>query len=316
MIFKSAIGSSLAILIANRLNLLYSVTAGIITLLTIQNTRKETLKVALKRLAAFFLALTLAYMIFSVFDFTTLAFGFFVFIFVALANFLNLQVGIVMNTVLVTHFLVEQRIDLALIRNEALILLIGMTMGIVVNSIMPSNEEEIRQEQKVVEARMRESITCLSKMLRNQKDSRYLEAQDRRMNLLKVEELIDKLLEKAYEDAGNQLLTETRYQVSYLEMRKYQLSILEDISENIKDLNHQFPHAFKIADYMEKMSLEFTESNNVESLLVELDDLVQFFRAEPLPKTRAEFEDRAILFHMLKELEGFLETKRKFVKES
>lgn len=312
-IFKSAIGSTLAILIANRLNLLYSATAGIITLLTIQKTRKETLKIALKRIAGFFLAVSLAYIIFSLFDFTTFSFGLFVFIFVALANLLSIEAGVVMNSVLVTHFLVEGRLDLALIRNEGLILLIGMAMGIIVNSIMSSNQEEIRNEQKVVEERMRESINCLSKMLRNQADKNYLSAQRKRLDLLKVEELIDGLLEKAYEDAGNQLLSETRYQLFYLEMRKQQMSILKEIEEEISELSHHFPHAIKTANFMEKVSEEFTEANNVKNLLNDLEDLVEFFREEPLPESREEFETRAILFHLLKDLNRFLETKRKFV---
>lgn len=313
LIFKSAIGSTIAILIASRLNLLYSVTAGIITLLTIQNTRKETLEIALKRMAAFVVAVSLAYVIFMNVGFTTPAFGGFVFIFVALANVLNIEVGVVMNSVLVTHFLVEQRMDMALITNEALILLIGMGMGIVVNSIMPSNEEKIREEQKIVEDRMRETLNCLSKMLNNQQDCDYVAAQSSRMDLLNVKQLIDDLLEKAYEDAGNTLLTETRYQISYLEMRKQQLATLDDIRESIKELNDHLPHSLEISNYMKKVSLEFTEKNNVEDLLIELDDLYDFFREESLPKTRQEFENRAVLFHILKDLNKFLETKRSFI---
>lgn len=313
MLFKSAIGSTIAILIASRLNLLYSVTAGIITLLTIQNTRQETINVALRRIAAFIIATALAYLIFTIFGFTTLAFGGFVFIFVALANLLNIEVGVVMNSVLVTHFLVEQRIDFALITNEAFILLIGMGMGIIVNSFMLSNEEQIKEEQKVVEDRMRETINCLAKMLNRRQDDDYVKAQSSRMDLLNVETLIDDLLEKAYEDAGNKLLSETRYQISYLEMRKSQLSILEDIRESIRLVSNRLPHALEIADFMERMSLEFTESNNVKDLLVELDGLYEFFRDKRLPETREEFEDRAILFHILKDLDKFLETKRTFI---
>ncbi|MDN6162226.1 MAG: hypothetical protein L0I79_05560, partial [Atopostipes sp.] len=193
--------------------------------------------------------------------------------------------------------------------------MIGMVMGILVNSIMSSNEEEIRQEQKIVEDRMRESITCLSKMLENQEDTHYVEAQCKRMDLLKVDELLDRLLKKAYEDAENKLLTETQYQISYLEMRKHQLSILEDLAKGIRGINHQLPHALKIASYMNKMSAEFTESNNVESLLKELDNLFQFFRQESLPETREEFENRAILFHLLRDLDQFLKVKKRFIRE-
>lgn len=151
------------------MNLLYSAAAGIITLLTIQKTKKETLVIAFKRIAAFFLAVSLSYLIFTCFAFTTLAFGAFVFVFVALANVLNIEVGVVMNSVLVSHFLVEQRIDLALIINEGLILLIGMSIGVLVNLIMSSNEEKIKSEQKIVEEQMRENLDYLAKILANKK---------------------------------------------------------------------------------------------------------------------------------------------------
>ena len=54
-IIKLSIGSSLAVLIAWLLNLEYSMFAGIITLLTVKNTRKETLKAALGKVFGFIL---------------------------------------------------------------------------------------------------------------------------------------------------------------------------------------------------------------------------------------------------------------------
>lgn len=269
----------------------------------------------MKRIAAFVVAVSLAYVIFTTFGFTTTAFGGFVFIFVALANILNIQVGVVMNSVLVTHFLVERRLDFAFITNEVLILLIGMGMGIIVNSIMRSNAAQIREDQKVVEGRMREMVDCLAKMLTEQEGCDAFDYQSERMDSLNLNILIDQLLEKAYEDAGNQLLTETRYQISYLEMRKRQLAILYDIRESIRGINDYLPHAVEISNFMKRVSQEFTESNNVKDLLEKLDELYAFFRAEELPKTRQEFENRAILFQILRDLSKFLETKRTFIEE-
>lgn len=316
LIMKSAVGSTLAIIIASRFNLLYSVTAGIITLLTIQNTRKETLEIALKRVAAFIVAMLLAYASYRFFGFTTIAFGVFVFFFVALANLLRIQVGITMNAVLVTHFLVEQRMDFPLIVNEALILLIGMSIGVLVNLIMMSNIEEIKKEQKIVEDRMKETINCMARMLRRRQDCGYVQAQREQIDLINLEALIDRLLDKAYEEAGNNLLSETRYRISYLEMRKLQLDILSDIRKSIEDIHDVLPQGIELSDYMKKMSDEFTEENNVKTLLEELDALYEYFRREELPKTRNEFENRAILFNISRDLESFLEIKRTFVERN
>lgn len=315
ILFKSGIGSALAILIADRLNLLYSASAGIITLLTIQKTRKETLVIAFKRIAAFFLAVSIAYLIFTYLAFTTFAFGAFIFIFVALAKLLNIEVGVVMNAVLVSHFLVEQRIDLPLIINEGLILLIGMSIGILVNLIMPNNKEKIMAEQKVVEERIKENLYCLAELLATGENTEQIHHQKETIDLLKIDDLIDDLLVKAYQDAGNTLLNETKYQISYLEMRKKQLAILKDILESMEEIKGVFPEALRISNYMKRMSGEFTERNNVKKLLMELDALYVFFSKEALPTSRNEFENRAILFHLLKDLKKFLETKRMFVEE-
>ena len=67
---------------------------------------------------------------------------------------------------------------------------------------------------------------------------------------------------------------------------------------------------------MEKLAEEFHELNNVESLLIELNELYEFFRKEKLPSTRDEFENRAILFNILIDLEHFLKIKRSFIEKS
>ena len=43
--------------------------------------------------------------------------------------------------------------------------------------------------------------------------------------------------------------------------------------------------------------------------------LSSFAREQPLPELREEFENRAVLFQILLELEQFLEIKKKFVEE-
>ncbi len=289
--------------------------AGIITLLTIQNTKKETIYIALRRIYAFVLAIALASLVFSFLGYRIFAFGVFIFIFVGVANILNLQVGITMNSVLITHFLVEKNMDPYLIVNEASLLIIGMSIGVLVNLIMPNNAEKIKKNQKNVEDRMREALSCMAKMLQGEQDCAYVRGQNDAFDLLNLNQVIDNFLDKAYEEADNTLLRETKYRISYLEMRKHQVSILEDIRENMNEIHDVIPESIKVSNYINKVSLEFTESNNVKDLLKELNDLFEFFRNEELPITREEFENRAILFNILKDLEKFLNVKKRFVKK-
>ena len=83
----------------------------------------------------------------------------------------------------------------------------------------------------------------------------------------------------------------------------------------MNEIHYVIPESIKVSNYINQVSLEFTESNNVKDLLEELNNLFEFFRNEELPTTREEFENRAILFNILKDLEKFLNVKKRFVKK-
>ena len=58
---KIATGCVVAVFICTLMNLQFSATAGLITVLSIHNTKKETVFTALKRIAAFFAAVILRF---------------------------------------------------------------------------------------------------------------------------------------------------------------------------------------------------------------------------------------------------------------
>ncbi|MDF2943865.1 MAG: putative rane protein [Herbinix sp.] len=361
-LLKTGIGSAVSIILAESLGFAYSPSAGIITLLTIQNTKKETISIALRRIEAFILAVLISYIVFFSLGYTAIAFGVFVFLFVALCLLLGLKDGISMNAVLMTHFLIEKRMDLPLIMNEIALLFIGMGIGILLNLIMPRYRERIRREQISLEEVIKKTLRGMGNMLR-EKDSCMLQGNielnknktseesiisegDIELNGSKIsegsktlkgnkiteryeliphisddvafarlDELLDGLLQKAYEDAGNTLLSDTKYLVSYLEMRKLQIGVLKNIKENIEHIPVLLRQTFPIADFMDNIAASFHELNNAKGLLLELEELQEYFRKETLPATREEFEYRATLFQILKELEYFLVLKRNFIKE-
>ena len=74
-IAKTAVGAAIAAAIAYGLGLNYAVSAGIICLLTVCDTRKETLMVTLKRLMAFAAVTLLCTAVFSVAGFSIPALG-------------------------------------------------------------------------------------------------------------------------------------------------------------------------------------------------------------------------------------------------
>ncbi len=302
-LLKTGIGSAIAILVANKLGLAYSASAGIITLLTIQNTKKETIFIALKRIAAFIVAVTIAFIVFSSFGYTSIAFGVFVFSFVAACHILGLQDGIAMNAVLTTHFLIEKNMEISFVFNEVYILLIGMSIGIGLNLIMPKYKNKLKQEQEMIEDNIKRVLKEMADFLRGSQEE---------IKINQLKKSLEQLLNKAYEEAGNRFLADTKYLISYLEMRLVQVSVLKNVKEDIKKLDELLPQTHLVADYIEKVSDSFHERNDVIELVADLDDLYEFFSKAELPTYRREFENRAILFLILKEIEYFLEIKREF----
>ena len=103
-IIKISIGCCFAVFLADWIGLRSATSAGIIALLSIQNTKKETLTIAGKRISAFFIAVAIAYALFTLWGYHLFSFGFFLLLFTFASYLLKLETGVSMSTVLVTHF--------------------------------------------------------------------------------------------------------------------------------------------------------------------------------------------------------------------
>lgn len=317
-VIKIAVGAGLAIVLAEYLGLNYSASAGVITLLSIQDTKKETIRVVVRRLLSFVLALVISAVCFSFFGYGPLAVGVFLLLFSAACMALGMQEGISVNTVLMTHFLAERSMTAANIGNELGLLIAGAGIGVIFNLYIPGKVYLIRMSQRRIESHMKEILRNMAGQLTAGDDGQAgSEAGRPPLHLLLAE--LDAELEKgeksAYEDMENQLLSETRYYLRYMSMRRTQAFVLGRIEGEIKHLGELPSQAQPIAELMERISEGFHEYNNAVGFLTALDAVKDAMRGQPLPELREEFENRAVLFQILLELEQFLEIKKKFVEE-
>ncbi len=319
-ILKIAAGSSAAILIADVLGLAYSASAGIITLLSIQDTKKETLVVAGKRFLAFILAILTAYCLFTAFGYYTLTFGLFLLIFISLSYLFRLQEGIPMCSVLVTHFLIEKDMSTAFICNESIILFIGIFVGIILNLYMPDNTDAVKADMRQIEEDIRLILGRLSEIISRENpagsqgaDFNSIESDLLDKNFQELESHLKAAIARAYSNMNNTLLSDTRYYIQYFTMRRSQTGILAHIREQIRLLTSVPKQADSIALFLNKIREQFHEYNNAERLLQELEQIKNGYRAEPNPVTRDEFENRAVLYLILYDLENFLNIKSNFV---
>jgi uncharacterized membrane protein YgaE (UPF0421/DUF939 family) len=332
-ILKIALGSSIAIIIADVLGLQYSASAGIITLLSIQDTKKETLTVAFKRMIAFLYAIFVAYILFQSLGYYTIVFGLFLLLFISGSYLFRIQDGISMCSVLVTHFLIEKTMDPSFIGNELLIMLIGTTVGIIINLYMPKSIEAVKADIKLVEDEFRKTLKifgscilanndCNMRLIVNtEKDSKDLEFNKNRDkycsledDFIKIDSYLSNALSRAYNNMNNTLLSDTRYYIQYFMMRKSQFEVIKGIKEQLCMLTDIPKQALTLSKFINKIADQFHEFNNAENLLRELNQIKISYKNEPNPVTRDEFENRAILYVVLSDLENFLVLKRNFVK--
>lgn len=108
---KTAISAALAMIIAEKLGLLYAPSAGIISVLSVTSTKKTSVMTGIYRLLSLALATILAYICFTFLGFTAIAFGIFLLLFIPAAVYFQLSDGIVVSSVLVTHYLVEKNLS-------------------------------------------------------------------------------------------------------------------------------------------------------------------------------------------------------------
>lgn len=306
---KTGIGAMLAITIALSLGLRYATAAGIITILSIQNTKRQSMQLAAQRFGACILALFISAALFKVFGFSTIIFGIFLIIFIPLSAMFKLNEGIVVSSVLVTHILVEKSVAPALISNELALMLIGIAVALLLNLYMPSIERRVKEDQVYIEECIREVLRQMSTALKSNAVS------------LKEEELFRNLenrirlgRERAYRNLNNTLFSDNSYYVKYMDMRNEQLKALKNMRKHFEKFSITYKQTLMIADFTSKLADSIHEYNTAEGLLKNLQQLRESFTVMELPKTREEFENRAMLLQFINDLEQFLIIKNEFKK--
>ena len=308
--FKITIGTSAAMFIAQALNLQNAGSAGTIALLTIVTTKWETVRLSIARIVTFAIAVLLVMLIFANIHIAWLDFGIYIFFIVLICEFLGWKSTISVNSVIGTHFIVAQDFSPQFIANEFMLVLIGTIVAFVVNlfSHNKNRQKKLVANISYVEAQLQMILRELASYLLGKEmkadvwdDIRNLEAR------------LKNLVVDAYEYEGNTFRTHTGYYMSYFEMRLEQCNVLHDLHyELIKIQSHTY-QAEQVAEYMLYLVDYVQEMNSPEEQIMYLEAFVEDMKNQPLPKSRDEFETRAILYHILTELEAFLVHKRRFV---
>ena len=305
---KISLAVILSIITANLLELQFAVTAGIITILSIQNTKRETLKTARNRGLAFVCALILSAFCYKIIGFTIPAFITYLFFFTMVCLTAKWSEAIAMDSVLISHFLSEGRFDNALLYNEVLLFVIGTSFGILVNLHLRKKEQEFERLAAEVDEEIKGIIHRMSVYLCLEDKTDYKSDCFTRLG-----DKIDKAKVCALQNWNNTLWKTTAYELEYIKMRENQSRVLANIYQSIIMIKILPKQTVQVADLLQQIEQQYHRNNDVSKLLAKLEEMLVYMKEEPLPEDRTEFEARAVLFYMLKQLEEFLMLKKHFI---
>jgi len=305
--FKMIIGSTAALGLAELFGLNYAASAGIITLLTIQDTGRETIAVSVRRAACFFAAAVLSYLCFSIVGYTVWGYGAFLLLFVGVCFLLQWYDAISMNVVLTTHYLASGGMTMPIVWNELAIFCLGAGIGTFLNLFFIGEEKKIRCKQRELEADLRVLLGRMADYLLKEDKSDYTGS-----CFAGIEEHIRQGIGHADRNHGNTFWGETRYYIDYMQLRKSQCQVLRGIYEKIVSMDGVPEQAKAVSAFIRQIAETFGETNNAGALIESEQALFKSLQTAPLPKERKEFENRAVLYMILKDFEVFLEMKADF----
>jgi len=305
---KIALAAILGIALAAELKLPNSATAGLITILSIRNTKRETVKSAVNRVLAYLCALLIAAGCFTLLDFNLWGFALFLFLFSMVCILVGWGEVLSVNAVLMSHFLIAGNMSWELIFSETLLLIIGSTLGILVNLHLHKKGAEFDRLAEEVDNQIKGILRRMAEWLPREDKSAYTFG-----CFVKLEAALEEARKCAAENYNNTFRAGDSYELDYIAMRERQSNILKEIYENILSIRYLPKQAGQVAAILAEIEGAYHRENTVEELLEKLDGLFREMEREPLPESRQEFEARAILFYILMQLKNLLEVKREFV---
>lgn len=304
---KIAFGCILAYLLAESFHLSYSTSVITITLLSILNTRKETLKTAWKRILAFCFAIFTALLLFPALDYSPLAIFLYLLVYYPVCQIGKFTEGFSMSTVLILHLWKAQTMQLTAIQNEACLMVLGISMSFLMNLYMPSRIHLIRTAQKEIETQFSEILRTMSEAIFQEQENQTITE-----TLETLKNTLNEALAHAIYTENNELFHDMSYYSLYLKMRKEQYELLVRIAHNLPRLRESYSQTASVASLFHMTAESMNEYNNAEELLYTLSEMRTVFRSAPLPVTRPEFESRAVLYEIVNEIQELLLLKLKF----
>ena len=305
---KTALGTTIAILLAQFLGLDNYVSAGILTILCIKVTKKKSVRASWDRILACLIGIGFSFLFFEGLFYHPVSIGLLLIFFIPTAVMVKAQDGIVSSTVIILHIYSAGQMTIHLILNEIGIIVIGIGVALLMNLYMPSLENRLLAYQQCIEEKFREIMNEIVVYLRTSDNS--WEGKE----LTETAKLIEEAKTLAFRDVENHFLRNENLYYHYFKMREKQFEVIERILQLVASLPVTVIQSKMIANFIEELADYISPGEVPINFLDSLLEMRNTFENMELPKTREEFEVRAALLQLTKELELYLVLKQSFKK--
>ncbi len=303
---KTAVGVIIAISLAQLLQLDFYVSAGILTILCIQPTKKRSIRAALSRFVASLIAIIYTFIFFEGIAYHPVVAGIMILLFIPVLVSLRFADGFVSSSVIIFHIYSVGNLTGSLILNEILLMAIGFGTALLVNMYMPSIEKKLEDYRFQIEELYAKILNEMAVYLK-EGDSSW----DGR-ELMQTEEMLSKAKALAYQDVENHVTRLENKYYRYFDMREDQFEIIERILPKISTLPVLVKHAALIADFLTDLADHVHSGNTAYHYLDKLEGVKKEFSLLPLPTSHKEFQSMAALYQVIEELDTYLEIKQSY----
>ena len=307
---KIGVGSSIAVFLARTLQLDYAVSAGTVTLLTLMTSRWETMRLSFARIATFATTILVSGLVFTHIDSMWVSYGLALAIVVFMAEALGWRATISVNSVVAAHLLMDENFNAAAVWNELQLVLIGVMLALALNLFYGNSyyKQKIVSDMRGTEKRLQMILRDLAAFLAGEETDESMWDK-----ICELKGDIDGYMKNAIEYQSNTFQSNPEYYVDYFEMRWKQCSILRNLYHELEHLRGLPAQAGIISEYLYYLSDYMLEMNVPERQIERLHGIFETMKSQELPHSREEFENRAMLYHILMDIEDFLGFKAEFV---
>lgn len=295
LFIKMIIGFLTSFIIAYLFSLPYSFTAGVIAVLNLWYSRDTVIKTALLRFSAGVIGIIVSTLVFIAIGHSIYHVVVAIVAVLIVLYLVGFEYGATIALVLIGQNFESYAFVQSL--NAFYILLIGTIPALLLNLFVLRTPAFLKMDQEQLDEEIQAIFRALAA------GAEYDAAK-----LVALQSKAQANIKVAFE---NYTVKNFGAQVAYILMRETQLNILQEIIP-LYTSEKDSPHKQKINTFLKAFEHQIGFANYAEPLLVKLDELHHYFDEQQLPKTRSEFEHRALLYVFINKLTLFLQVKVDF----